>query len=450
MDNRIDSRNFSFFLDKVQTWVISLMLLTFFTPIPKNFYSYVLAVSFVLALAKYVMTPWSFKLDIRNYKPVLPFFCLYLLFFVSAFYSADIQEGLSMCGKWFSLFLIPMVFVGMGISFFTKERIRLFSTSLVIGCFIEALSKCIGLTYIFIQNPEIQTICEVSGWCKAINIFLGYQNHFVGHLIMHTTFEAMFLNMAFAVVLYNWLKGDPFFNSWWRKLLGFFVLLVFFLILSTSNSKAGQIMFAMTLVGSVIQVCMCRSYHSGFVYLSLLIAVGIPFFMTVGQGVVTRMYQSVRAINSYQQHAKLSDDGSSLPRIYCWKVALGMIKEKPLLGVGVGSRSVYRAEFSKQIEYRNIYDHPHNQFLNIMVSNGIVGLALFLWALIRAFVLVLKRRSVLWWIWLLSILLVCMTDTLFNSVYSFLFLIGGHIILEILSRGSSEEALKPFPVADDE
>lgn len=435
-------------LEKIQTFLISLMLLTFFTPYPKNFYSYVLACSLVVAVVRFFLHPKDYWLKYSTYKPFVPYIALYVLFLISAFYSQSVSEGFSMCGKWFSLLLIPLVFIGMGTSYFRMERIRKFSIFLVLGCFIEALAKCIAFVYIFLNDPELEAIRMASGWLKAANIFLGYQNYYVGHLIMHTTFEAMFLNLAFVMVLYNWLKGYSFFRPWKVKVFAFVILLVFFVVLVTSNSKAGQIMFALSVIGSILQVVQSHSYRYGFIYLAVLLAVGVPFFSFLGQGIVARMTQSFDALSSYHQHVNLEDDGSSLPRIYCWQVAFDMIKDKPVFGVGVGSRSVYKAEFAKQIEYRNIYDHPHNQFLNLWLANGIIGLSLFIWALFSAFLLVLKRRSVLWWIWLLSILLVCMTDTFFNSVYAFLFLIGGYGVLHILCLSPTSDVLKPLSAAN--
>lgn len=446
-------RNWQKLIWILQDFGLHLMLVTLFFPIPKNFYSYVLGSVLFLSAANWVLTPVSYKKTFSNYRPYLSYFALYIVFLVSVAYSRDPLEGLSMCGKWFSLVIFPILFIGMTPRFFTPSRIRSLTVALITGCLLESVMKVYRMVPIFLTHPDL-TPFHQQGFLTALNEFLGSQfAYMMGYEILHPTFEALFLNLAFCIIAYNWIKGDRFFKNWGRKILAFTVLAFFGILLVTSNSKAGQIMFFFSLAGLLAQVVVCRNYFSGGTIVLLLVLGGIVLGPKIADGIQHRMQESIISVKDLKEkgllgktaecprdeerpfnRTEIEDDASALPRIYCWKVALGIIKEHPVLGVGVGSRSVYKAEFSRNMEYRNQYDHAHNQFLTMLVSNGIVGLVLFLWILWDAFKLVVKEKEVLWWVWFLALLLVCMTDTFFNNVYAFLYLGGIYGFLTVSFR----------------
>ncbi len=75
--------------------------------------------------------------------------------------------------------------------------------------------------------------------------------------------------------------------------------------------------------------------------------------------------------------------GSTALRLTVWKDTLRMVKENPVLGVGLGNYNIHyplyqsKALLSKEIRI----DHTHNDYLQLAAETGIVGLFLFLWFL---------------------------------------------------------------------
>ncbi len=81
-----------------------------------------------------------------------------------------------------------------------------------------------------------------------------------------------------------------------------------------------------------------------------------------------------------QRLVKLKD-GNSEARLIQWKIALTGYKEKPLLGTGpenyyVIANKYYNPEIYKYD--RSWFDKPHNYILEILVTNGILGLLTYL------------------------------------------------------------------------
>lgn len=88
-----------------------------------------------------------------------------------------------------------------------------------------------------------------------------------------------------------------------------------------------------------------------------------------------------RAISTFDEQ-----DPSINTRLLMWKTTFEIIKEKPLLGSGIGTFKMnyldYQAEFLKDnpyyVKYSGKAGEAHNEYLQIWAELGIIGLGLFL------------------------------------------------------------------------
>ncbi|PIR87696.1 MAG: hypothetical protein COU10_03270, partial [Candidatus Harrisonbacteria bacterium CG10_big_fil_rev_8_21_14_0_10_45_28] len=82
-------------------------------------------------------------------------------------------------------------------------------------------------------------------------------------------------------------------------------------------------------------------------------------------------------------------------RLIAWKSALGAFSEHPVLGWGFEN---FRYAFDARYEptllrsgfSETYWDKPHNIFLEMLVTSGVLGLGLFLAVIIMAFYIVLR------------------------------------------------------------
>ncbi|GAG08248.1 unnamed protein product, partial [marine sediment metagenome] len=96
---------------------------------------------------------------------------------------------------------------------------------------------------------------------------------------------------------------------------------------------------------------------------------------------------------------------SIIRRFAIWKFTTSMIKDRPLLGSGLGTFKYnslrYQAVFFEQGENRSLYPYgfaskAHNEYLQFWVEMGIIGLAIFIWLMIAYFnygIRYLKREN---------------------------------------------------------
>ncbi|MCS7200664.1 MAG: O-antigen ligase family protein [Patescibacteria group bacterium] len=92
----------------------------------------------------------------------------------------------------------------------------------------------------------------------------------------------------------------------------------------------------------------------------------------------------------------LKNPVSVFPRLFAWKIFLDAFKERPIFGWGQESLPVaFFAHFNPELYLyeRAIFDRPHNKFVEMLVSNGIVGFIAWL-SIFIAFVYYLLKQNI--------------------------------------------------------
>jgi len=100
-------------------------------------------------------------------------------------------------------------------------------------------------------------------------------------------------------------------------------------------------------------------------------------------GIESRLYEFFYEINRYRQTGSLSG-GSVLRRLLYAQAAWHVIKANPLLGVGYGDLPAAMNQFYdiKKIDLPQSYRYmPHNQYLTVWASAGLIGLIIFILSL---------------------------------------------------------------------
>ncbi len=171
------------------------------------------------------------------------------------------------------------------------------------------------------------------------------------------------------------------------------VLLLFFLL----ESEKRKLSYAVyCLLAPIFLVVLGLTFTRG-AWLALIIALGIIglyryrlILLAAGMfGIV--LFFTVPSINERVQNLVTADPLSAVSwRINLWKDAWGYVKEKPIVGYGTGTAE------AKILEKRGPLfgsTKPHNDFLKIVLENGIVGLFFFLWLLASILLKTLSHYS---------------------------------------------------------
>jgi O-antigen ligase len=93
--------------------------------------------------------------------------------------------------------------------------------------------------------------------------------------------------------------------------------------------------------------------------------------------------------NKFQNLTKLDEHTSMGTRIEIWKVGAGLLKESPILGIGLGQYEKKYIENAERIlgkaPFEPVRLHSHNLYMEFWLQSGILGLISFIWVTILAY-----------------------------------------------------------------
>ncbi|MCT4614820.1 MAG: O-antigen ligase family protein [Marinifilaceae bacterium] len=291
-----------------------------------------------------------FTINSQNiYLIIIPIY--YLLGFIYFFVDTDISRMFWEQERKLALFFVPLVLV-----FFDKKEVfKSLLNALVFGGFVSfviVLYLC-HKQYGFSLNEHFFT---------RFNAVRAY------HYAHHVSFNIL-LNFSIIAILYKLtyqIKNILIIP----KIFYIILFVVFSLILLNGEGRMGLLSYV-GIVISFISIWIFRKKKKiFFISLFILLVAGISLVSL-----------NPRLKNISIENVQKQTIPDYLPRVYIWKTAFKLIKERPILGYGIGTTKDKLLEQYKKDGYRAgvIYTfHSHNQFLQSWLQFGVLGLLLSL------------------------------------------------------------------------
>lgn len=163
-----------------------------------------------------------------------------------------------------------------------------------------------------------------------------------------------------------------------RWLFGLGFLLASAAVLHVSQQRLGFLVWALLAV-SVVWIRSPKRVRIWAVPVALMF---VSVILAVNPKFRERTAQGINEALTYDGTAAYSSIGA---RLHMWNIAAENISNAPWWGYGAGSYpSVSERSFNDAVMCAVGCIHPHNQYLHIWLEHGLVGLALFLAALIAS------------------------------------------------------------------
>jgi O-antigen ligase len=142
-------------------------------------------------------------------------------------------------------------------------------------------------------------------------------------------------------------------------------------------------------------------YHSRRTIISFFVVLALCLGLWKFSDTVRTRISS--AVNQYELYTSAEDPvvlkhsgGSIGKRLELWRAAILMFKDNPIFGIGRGN---FNVEIRKLVDKGLInpavkeYSQPHNVFLEVVASRGILGLIVLLWVLYYPLYFFIKTRQ---------------------------------------------------------
>ncbi|HUX57982.1 MAG TPA: O-antigen ligase family protein [Bacteroidales bacterium] len=349
------------------------------------------------------------------------FFLLFIIYYlwqvIGLLYSDDLRMGYSNLFGRLSLLLFPLVltFPGYAIRKKAKYLMKIFAVStfiFILFCFFFALLR--SLNY------------QEGGWTFNPHLpGFPWLNYFYGSsltLSQHPSYIAMYVLLATFISFESWFDYSLKFK---HRIL--WLLLGFLLIISQYflSSRAG-ILISLVLVPLYFtrKFYILGKRRFAWIWIILVIIVLVP---------VIAKNQRVDYLYGSFIHKKDDYERKEDPRFLIWKSALKIARQNLLIGVGIGDvRTSLASEYEMIGEEKMAKErfNAHNQFLEILLENGIIGLVLFISIFAVMSYIAISDKNLLYGVFIFMIFMFFMFETVlyrlagvtFFSLFSFLLL----------------------------
>jgi O-antigen ligase len=274
-------------------------------------------------------------------KWTLPVIIFMLLPWVGLIYTEDLSNGLDFAEKsYYWLYAFAIASQSM------RNRSKAFINSYLLGL---SLTVCISLL------QYIGLVPMPKGFATG---FIGGGSPYIMYSLL-LVFGMIVLSFYFKTVVTKR-----------QKMFLMLLLCAYFLSLFVIPSRIGYLAFA-ALSPLILYNIFGKKRLMGIAALTV-VAVALLLSSSVVQD---RIWLAVKEVKDYQHGNKVSSVGA---RLWMWDGAVKIFLENPIVGVGTGG---YRHAMVKYKDDPNLEDstHPHNSFLYLASSFGIVGLSAFLW-----------------------------------------------------------------------
>jgi len=310
---------------------------------------------FFVASSIFLLKPKERLENIKQNSTV--FFCflaLYLLFIVGWFFSIDEKDALRDIERTLTLLLIPLILLSHKREDFNLKKIY---TSFGIGLF-TAMVICWA---VIIES----ILTNATPWVQAGYFFKWVYNGWnaVKPLEGHPSYFAVML----VIFIVGLIRIPDFINLRKNKLKFILLLAPFFLFLIETSSRIGVICLVIIIIATIFKKFEIKRilYVIGLLAVLALLSVKFDY---LGSKLTTIVD---------------TKGNITLDRYDRWGAIFSDFKERGnwIFGLGTGdSQELYNITYSKNgfmIALKNQYN-AHNQYLEFLVSNGLLGLLVYL------------------------------------------------------------------------
>jgi O-antigen ligase len=336
----------------------------------------------------------------------------YIWQLIGVFYSDNNELGWNNMIKRISMAIFPVILISPGrkIKQNIKVLLQIFCVStfiFILFCFGYATFKSVGIQDgIFTFNPHL----PIQKW---LNYYYGI--NFA--IYQHPSYLSMY------ILLSVFIAFESFFDISINKIQKFFWLtisLVLLISIYLLSARAGLLATIILLpVYLFLKTFVRKKYIVAVIFILIEIFILLPVVLKN-----QRVSLYMKSISGKSLVEMVNRDG----RIIIWKAALRIVQKNLIIGVGTGDVNAELVNEYYRIGNKELIAkkfNVHNQFIEVLLENGIIGFALFMSILGMMLYIAISKRNL---IYLMFILIICV----FFLFESMLYRLGGIAFFALL------------------
>lgn len=280
----------------------------------------------------------------------------YAIIFIAACYSiAPAKEAWGMVSGWRKIIILPFAYAAL----FSRE-----SKHLLIKVFLATSLACLAWSFLSYTFPDTF-----------------FYTNLPGIIIKNHATQGIFFSISILIALI--FASRPHAPLLHKILLCSFIILTILNIATITIGRSGYVAaIIVVFFFSIYQIRHLNILKQLFIVsLIAILATGVLLSSKTSRD---RIYLGIHEFT----HVKTEGDAGSMGvRHYWWSHSVNMIKKNPLFGIGTGS---FEEGLNQEIKgltgpAATKTNDPHNQYLKILVEQGLIGFIIFLGVIFSAF-----------------------------------------------------------------
>lgn len=339
-------------------------------------------------------------------RPLILIFCLfYLLFLAGMLYTQNVEVGKSNLEKKIAVFVIPLV-IGTSSSFNSRLKQQTLA-AFVVSCLLGSL-VCLG-------NAAYHY------WHEGITTYFFNDELSYPAIDLQAVYFGMFTCFSILIILF-YLRHCKNALSSFQKVASVLLVVYFFcflILLSARTSTLFLLLFFLT--GGLYSSYKRRRIGWGII--TLIIAVGVATLI-----ITQSAFLKDRIVKPLTSDITITGGGEETGlsmRMVKWKCSIEGILKNPLFGVGTGDAVDYLASCYEREKFWGALPqyryNSHNQYLQITLTLGLIGLTCFLLCLIIPIIYAWKEKQFLFLSFLLLFGFCSLTESTIEREWGLIF-----------------------------
>jgi O-antigen ligase len=341
----------------------------------------------------------SFQSILKNKIAIISlfFFLLYLIYY---FFTKNKLEAATAIEIKLSFIMFPFLLLAHS---YRPNEMRKICLAFIAGCSITAIFCLLRATYVY---------------------FVEYKNEFFyGNfsVFLHSSYAAMYALLAILILLTQFQFHSK--NKWISRALNGFVFIILSISIFLYSSKMGIItFFILPPIAILFSLAKRKSYKTIVSILSFGL-LAIVFAYRFIPEPFNRLKVAFQVSSSAETIDKSAIESTAV-RILIWKEALQIIQTNLWFGVGPGdaNETLQKAYIKNDLTGANEKKlNAHNEFLQIGIGLGLIGLFIFLSFFLLGLYHAFKNRNVLLALFLILIIFNFLVESMLQRQSGVLF-----------------------------
>lgn len=383
---KIDLESISFFI---------ILLISTFPLLPKAIESILMLLFFLLSIFIF------FKQGKQKYihsKNIIILSSIFVIYCLGCFFRENDKENLNFAIRVAPIFMFVISLGYLSPNIITESRLKIIKKVYLLSIFLSLI-----ITHLYLKFTIVD---EATSW--------EYRNAFEDFTQVHGTYFSLWIGFGLLILINNYVVANNFYKT--RNLLkGFIITSTILYLIYWQVIIAARLPLFVT--GLLISHSFIKNQKKSTQKKVLIVSgLAICLFMYFNYDRIKEKIKFNMPEGKYElKHKSMTSEEIRAGIYYC---SVSLIKESWLFGYGAGNvndklNNCYKEKINSDV-YQTFYFNSHNQYLQVFLAGGIIGLLFFLTNIFYIFKVSFLRRDKLFFYFSILISICFLTENILS------------------------------------